>query len=155
MTNYLFWRNRQGCCFSLSSIFISSSLLSGQCWLQYIKCIGFQWNCHYKGFQGSSDFLWAQNESGVCSSLSTFPALLISQWWPEQAPCLPCHPSYHPGYLVFVSVAQWVVSYFIATWKGQQPVSTYELTIKYTYRDTCFNHLWSVSMLVMVIYNTY
>lgn len=92
MTNYLFWHNRQNHCFSLSSIFISSSLLSDQCWWQYIKCLEFQWNCHYKGFQGFANFLWTQSETRVCSSPSHIPCSPDFPVWSEQVLCSPSHP---------------------------------------------------------------
>lgn len=129
MMNYLFWHNRQDCCFSLSSIFISSSLLSDQCWWRYIKCSEFQWNCHYNGFQRSANFLWAQSENGVCTSLSHIPCspdfpvvitagsmLAISSWVPPRVfDISECHP---------------VGGFIFWTWKGWQPVSSYELIIK-------------------------
>lgn len=146
VTNYLFWHNRQDCCFSLSSIFISSSLLSDQCWWRYIKGLEFQWNCHYKGFQGSAHVLWVQCKTGESSCLSHIPC---SPDFPViRALCLPSHPGYLPEYLVFVSGTQWVASYFVVSWKGQQPVSSYELIIKlyihiyvYIHIHICFNHL--------------
>lgn len=122
MMNYLFWHNRQDCCFSLSSIFISSSLLSDQCWWRYIKCSEFQWNCHYNGFQRSANFLWAQSENGVCTNLSHIPCspdfpvvitagsmLAISSWVPPRVfDISECHP---------------VGGFIFWTWKGWQPVS--------------------------------
>ena len=64
-----FWRNRQDCCFSPSSIFISRSFLANQCWWLYTKCLQFQGNCHRpcqrgtacecrRQFSGSSNFLY-------------------------------------------------------------------------------------------------
>lgn len=106
ITNYLFWHNRQDSCFSLNSIFISSSLLSDQCWWRYIKCLEFQWNWNYKGLQGSANVLWVQSNTGACSSLSHIPCspdfpvviragsvLAISSWLPPRVfGICDCHP---------------------------------------------------------------
>lgn len=119
MTNYLFWHNRQDCCFSLSSIFISSSLLSDQCWWQYIKCLDFQWNEIEitKACRGLQMFSGYRATLGACSSLSHTPC---SPDFPVVIRAGSVLPGYHPGYLVFVIVTQWVALYFVVTWKGQQ-----------------------------------
>lgn len=92
ITNYLFWHNRQDSCFSLNSIFISSSLLSDQCWWRYIKCLEFQWNWNYKGLQGVCKCsLGTEQHWGMQQSVPH--SLLSFLWFPsgDQSRLCACH----------------------------------------------------------------
>lgn len=155
-----FGHNQQGCCFSLSSAFISWSFLSNHCWRWYIKHLEFQWNCHSKGCQTSANFLSSAHFACSLVLLSSHKVFLlvlcsfhcspislgssVTRTSLGQEGICPTFPTLKISWLLiewvlclcanpcfaFVNMAQLEALYFAASWKGQQAVSSYVLITK-------------------------